>query len=65
MTKATLTKANIYLRLACSFRSLVHYHRGGKHGSIQADIVLEELRILHIDLLQAARRRLDSILGRT
>ena len=33
------------------FRDLVHYHHGGKHGSMQADMVLEkELRVLHIDL---------------
>ena len=48
--------------LAYSFRGLVHYHHGGKHGSIEADMVLEkELRVLHLDL-KAARRRLDLIL---
>ena len=26
--------------------SSVHYHHGGKHGSIQADIVLDEFSIL-------------------
>ena len=37
---------------------LVHYHHGGKHGSMQADMVLEkELRVLHLDL-KATRRRL-------
>ena len=30
--------------LANSFRGVVHHHHGRKHGSIQADIVLEELR---------------------
>ena len=31
----------------CSFRGLVHY----RHGSMQADMVLEkELRVLHLDL---------------
>jgi hypothetical protein len=51
MTKATLIKENIYLGLAYSFRGLVRYHHGGKHGSIQADLVLEkELRVLHLDL---------------
>ena len=35
---------------AYSFRGSVHYHHGGKHGSIQAGIVLEEeLRVLHLD----------------
>ena len=32
------------------FRGLVHYHHGRKHGSVQADMVLEkELRVLHLD----------------
>jgi len=47
MTKATLI--NIYLGLAYSFRGSVHHHHGGKHGSVQADLVLEkELSVLHI-----------------
>jgi hypothetical protein len=45
MTKATLIKDNIYLGLAYSFRDLVHYQNGGKHGSVQADEVLEEPRV--------------------
>ena len=50
MTKATLTKANIYLGLACSFRGSVHFDHDRRHGTIQADMVLEkELRILHLD----------------
>ena len=54
MTKATLIKENISLGLAYSFRGSVHYHHGGKHDSMQADMVLEkELRVLHLDL-QAA-----------
>jgi hypothetical protein len=44
------------LGLAYSFRGSVHYHHNGKHGSIQADMVLEEPRVLHLDL-KAARRR--------
>ena len=60
MTKATLTKENISLRLAYSFRSSAHYHQGRKHGSVQEDMVLEkELRILHLDL-KAARKKTDS-----
>jgi hypothetical protein len=44
MTKATLIKANTSLGLAYHFRGLVHYHVG-KHGSMQADMVMEkELR---------------------
>jgi hypothetical protein len=49
MTTASFIKANIELGLAYRFRGLVHYHHGGKHGSMQADIVLEELRALHLD----------------
>jgi hypothetical protein len=49
-------KENIQLRLAYS-RS-VHYHHGGKHGSIQADMVLEGLTFLYLDL-KAGRSRLD------
>ena len=40
--------------LAYSFSRLVLYHHSGKHGSIQADMVLEKkLRVLHLDV-QAA-----------
>ena len=37
------------MELAYSFRGLVHYHDGGKHDSMQADMVLEEPRVLHLD----------------
>jgi hypothetical protein len=38
------------LGLAYDFRGLVHYHHGRKHGSVQANMVLEkELRFLHVD----------------
>jgi hypothetical protein len=50
MTKAAFLKNNISLVLAYSFRGSVHYHHGRKHGSMQADMVLEkELRVLHLD----------------
>ena len=56
MNMATLVKDNVSLGLAYSFRGSVHYHRGGKHGSIQTDTVLEkELRVLNLDA-RAARR---------
>jgi hypothetical protein len=54
------------LGLAYSFRGLVHYLYEEKHGSMQAEIVLEkELRVLHLDSKarwrdshpQAARRK--------
>ena len=41
MTVATLIKDNIELELAYSFRGLVHYHHGGKHGNTQANMGLE------------------------
>jgi hypothetical protein len=63
MTKATLLKANIALGLAYSFRGSVHYHHGGKHGSRQADTVLEESRVLYLDP-KAVRKSLSSALAR-
>ena len=60
MTKATHIKVNTDLWLAHSFRGSIHYHHGGKHGSIQADMVLDEPRVLHLDL-KTARRRLPSV----
>jgi hypothetical protein len=39
MTMADVTKKNIHVGLSYSFRGLVHYHCGGKHGSIQADLM--------------------------
>jgi hypothetical protein len=56
MAKATHIKDNIELGLA--FSSSVHFHHGGKYGSIQADMVLEELSFLHLDL--KTTRRLSS-----
>ena len=47
------------MELAYSFRGLVHYHDGGKHDSMQADMVLEEPRVLHLDQ-KAIKRRLAS-----
>jgi hypothetical protein len=62
MTKATLIKTNISSGLAYRFRGSHHYH-GGKHGRVQADMGLEEPRVLHFDS-KAARRRLSSTLRR-
>jgi hypothetical protein len=47
---SALTKENISLGLAYSIRGLDHYY-----VSMQADMVLEEWRVLHLDP-QAARR---------
>lgn len=51
-------KANISLELAYSFRGLVHYHYR-THGCLQADMMLEEARVLHHDM-KAAKKRLSS-----
>ena len=54
---ATLIKKNIHSGLAHRFRGLVHYHHGGKHGSLQADMVLKkDPEVLHLDR-QAAEDR--------
>jgi hypothetical protein len=37
------------LELTYSFRGSVYYHHGRKYGSMQADLVLEELSVLHHD----------------
>jgi hypothetical protein len=58
MIKATLIKDSIYLGLVYRFRGSVHYHQGGKPGSIQASMA-QELRVLYLDW-KASRRRLLS-----
>ena len=58
MTKATLINENMKLGLAYSFRDSVYYHHGGKHGIIRADMVLEEPKVLHLDL-KTTRGRLS------
>jgi hypothetical protein len=60
MTKATLINDNTLLGLAYKFRDSVIYHHGRKHGSIQAGMVLEDLRVLHLD--KAVARR-DCLIG--
>lgn len=47
MTTATVIK-DIYLGLASRFRGSVHYLYGGKHGSIQEGMALEEVRVLFL-----------------
>jgi hypothetical protein len=55
-----LIKENISLVLGYSFRGLVHDHHGKKHGSILADMVVEEeLRVLHLDLRVVRQRLCD------
>ena len=49
MTMATLIKENIKLRLVYSFADLVYLDHGEKHGSVQADMVLQKPRVLDLD----------------
>jgi hypothetical protein len=52
--------------VAYRFRGLVYHHHGRMQGIVQADMELEKLRVLHVDLqtaegdclVQAARRLL-------
>ena len=61
MTTAALIKENFSLGLALVC-DLVCDHCGGKHGSMQADIVLEkELRVLCLD--HGQQKRLCATLG--
>jgi len=60
MTIATLIRGRIELGMAYGFRVLGCYCHGGKHGVMQADMVLKkEPRLPHLDL-QAAGRERDS-----
>ena len=44
-------KGKHFIGTTYSFRGLVHYCHGEKHGGMQAEMVLEkELSILHFDL---------------
>ena len=57
--RETMTKVNLIkdISLAHRFRGSVCYYYGGKHGSIQADMVQEKLRVLPL-VLKAAWRSL-------
>ena len=51
MTTATSRRESIPSALVGSYIGLVHHHHDRKHGSMQADMVLEEeLRVLLLDL---------------
>ena len=54
MTTIILRKKN-FIEAGLQCRSLVHYHHGGEHGSVQAEIELEDLRALNFDLQVAER----------
>ena len=54
ITRQLLQRKTFHWGWLTSFRGLVCRHHGKKHGSVQADMVLEkELRVLHL-YLQAA-----------
>ena len=59
MTKATLIKENMYLGWFIVSKVQFTIIMSGNVAAMQADILLEELRVLHLDL-KAARRRLSS-----
>jgi hypothetical protein len=59
MTKVTFIKANIQWGLVYCFRDSVHCHHGGKDVIMRTDLMLEEPRVLYLDL-KAAKRRLFS-----
>jgi hypothetical protein len=44
------------LILAYRFRDSAHYHQNRKHGSIQAGMEHEELRVLHLHPKEARSR---------
>jgi hypothetical protein len=41
MTMTTLIKGKHFIVDFLQFRDLVHFHHGGKHGGMQADMDLE------------------------
>jgi hypothetical protein len=51
-------KFSIEMKYLQSHRGLVHYHQGRKRRSVPAIMMLEEPRILHLNL-QAAKRRVS------
>ena len=59
MTTATLYKGKHFIGTGLQFRGLFCDYHGGKHGGTQADMVLEMLRVLHLDQ-QAAGRENDT-----
>jgi hypothetical protein len=63
MSKASLINDNIYLELDYRFRGSVHNHQGRKHGSIQAGMMQEELRVPHLQLKAVSGRLASRQLG--
>jgi hypothetical protein len=50
MTKATLIKEKHFIGAGFQAQRFSPLSHGGKHDNIQADVVLEELRVLHHNL---------------
>ena len=42
-------KGKHFIGAGLQFQRLVHYGYGKKHGSVQTGMVLEELKILHLE----------------
>jgi hypothetical protein len=42
-------RVSMTLKLAYRLIGAVHYRHGGKHVNVQADVVLEEPRVLHLN----------------
>ena len=61
MTRETLIKETFNWGWLNSFRGLVHYPHGEKHGSVQVDTVLEELGVLHLHHRQQKRTVCDTV----
>jgi hypothetical protein len=60
MTKVTLKNEHLL-----DFKCSVFYHHGGKHGSVQSDMVVEkELRDVHHDPKAARSRRSSQVARR-
>jgi hypothetical protein len=59
VTKATLTKEVIYLRLVYSFKVLVHDHQGRKHNDKQTGMKLRAYILIYRKAERRAGRQRD------
>ena len=55
MTKATLLLGQHLFGDGLQCQGSVHYHNGRKHASVQANRVLEEVIVMHLDPTAAKR----------
>ena len=49
-------KGQHLIKAGLQVKGSVHYHHGRNHGSVQEDMVLEELKVLHLDVKEVRRR---------